>query len=298
MNKTPFPPHSSRLPLADKSLGQHFLKDQSVIKSICHDFFGPFENSTPEAFIEIGPGPGILTSHLKSRSKELGIPFFAIEKDERFKNYLSEFIDINSELIFTDALQFDFNKFLKEKNLQGKNIWLVSNLPYNISAPLFIKFIGITEFKFMTLMFQQEVAKKIHPSLPAKNAMNSLWVLANNFYETSLLCKVPPGAFLPPPKVDSMVLSFQRKSSPAIPLCDFSQLESFLRKLFSGRRKQLGGVLKHFYPTQKINDVFGQLNIKTSIRSEALSLEEVVQLYFMFQKIPIISNEMIEDNPL
>ena len=59
------------LPLANKSLGQHFLKDQNVISRICSDFKGQ-----AEAIVEIGPGPGILTESLAIRAKEENIPFF------------------------------------------------------------------------------------------------------------------------------------------------------------------------------------------------------------------------------
>jgi 16S rRNA (adenine1518-N6/adenine1519-N6)-dimethyltransferase len=94
--------------------------------------------------------------------------------------------------------------------------------------------------------------------------------------------KVPPGAFAPAPKVDSAVLSMTRRATPLVPLNDFSKLEKFLRLVFSQKRKQLGGVLKSSYPVSKIDEVFSSLNIEKSIRAEALSLEQVLEMYRKF----------------
>jgi 16S rRNA (adenine1518-N6/adenine1519-N6)-dimethyltransferase len=97
------------LPLANKSLGQHFLKDHSVIDQICNDF-----KNIAEAIVEIGPGPGILTESLSLRSKAESIPFHVIEKDDRFPPYLLQFID-ESQITMTDALAVNLSEYFKEK---------------------------------------------------------------------------------------------------------------------------------------------------------------------------------------
>ena len=202
------------LPTADKSLGQHFLRDQNIIQTICKDFS---EQAT--AIVEIGPGPGILTEHLAT----LPQPFFVIEKDTRFTPYLQQFIK-DQQVTMTDALQVQLGAFFKEKGIQDKKIWLVSNLPYNIASPLLINFLQTPEIKYMTLMFQKEVADKVFPFSTTKNFMSSLLVLSQTYYECSLLSKVPPGAFAPPPKVDSAVLSMVRRETPLVPLSEFRVL--------------------------------------------------------------------------
>lgn len=260
------------LPSADKSLGQHFLRDQNVIKKICDDF-----KDRAEAILEIGPGPGILTEALAKHQ----LPFLVIEKDKRFDIYLEQFIS-KDQITMTDALQVRLSNFFAEKNIADKKIWLVSNLPYNVGSPLLINFLQAPEIKFMTLMFQKEVADKVFPFSTSKNSMSSLLVLSQTYFDCSLLLKVPPGAFAPPPKVDSAVLSMTRRDIPLIPLNEFSKLEKFLRLMFSQKRKQLGGVLKSSYPTNLIDDVFSSLNIEKSIRAEALTLEQVLQMYRKF----------------
>ncbi len=257
------------LPYADKSLGQHFLRDQNVIQKICSDF-----KDEAEAVLEIGPGPGILTEHLAKLEK----PFLVIEKDTRFQVYLEQFIQ-SSQITMADALSIKLSEFFREKNLSDKKIWLVSNLPYNVASPLLINFLQTPEIKFMTLMFQKEVADKVFPFATTKNFMSSLLVLSQTYFECDLLLKVPPGAFQPPPKVDSAVLTMTRRETPLVPLDEFLKLEKFLRATFSQKRKQLGGVLKSFYNAEAVAKHFGELNIPLTIRAEALTLEQVLDLY-------------------
>ncbi|MFA6238208.1 MAG: 16S rRNA (adenine(1518)-N(6)/adenine(1519)-N(6))-dimethyltransferase RsmA [Bacteriovorax sp.] len=261
------------LPTADKSLGQHFLRDQNVIKTICSDFA-----DKAEAIVEIGPGPGILTEHLAS----IGLPFFAIETDTRFGVYLEQFISAD-QITMADALQIQLSTFFKKKGIDGKKIWLVSNLPYNIASPLLIKFLQAPEIKFMTLMFQKEVADKVFPFATTKNFMCSLSVITQSYFDCKLLLKVPPGAFTPPPKVDSAVLTMERRDEPLVPLSEFSVLEKFLRLMFSHRRKQLGGVLKSYYLPAKIHKSFELLDIPLTIRAEALTLSQSLELYREFR---------------
>lgn len=257
------------LPSADKSLGQHFLRDQNIIQKICSDF-----KDEASAILEIGPGPGILTEYLAKIEK----PFYVIEKDTRFGVYLDQFIRPD-QVTMTDALAINLSSFFEEKRIQDKKIWLVSNLPYNVASPLLINFLQAPEIKFMTLMFQKEVADKVFPFSTTKNFMSSLLVLSQAYFECDLLVKVPPGAFAPPPKVDSAVLSMKRRETPLVPLSEFRALEKFLRQLFSQKRKQLGGILKSFYPVGSIQETFNALNIPLTIRAEALTLDQVLELY-------------------
>lgn len=264
---------SERLPLphADKSLGQHFLRDHKVIENICNDFKSKASN-----ILEIGPGPGILTEFLAKH----GLPYMVIEKDLRFKEYLLQFLD-EEQIYMGDALQVDLEAFI-ENHFTEKNVWLVSNLPYNVGSPLLINFLQAPSIKQMTLMFQKEVADKVYAFATTKNAMNSLMALSQTYFECHLLLKVPPGAFNPPPRVDSAVLSMTRLEDPIIPLGEFLKFEKFLRLVFSQKRKQLGGILKAQYQPERIHQIFTELNIELTIRAEALSLAQIQTLYRKF----------------
>lgn len=256
------------LPRADKNLGQHFLKDQSVIKKITNDF-----KDECDAILEIGPGPGILTKFLQEHGK----PFYVIEKDERFPSLLKEILPPEN-IFLCDALEFSYEEFFQKNNF--KNIWLVSNLPYNVSAPLFMKFLELQKVQRLTLMFQKEVGEKTYEKASEKNQMNSLLALSLTYFDSSLLCKVLPGAFSPPPKVDSVVVSYKRKESPIVPYEKFKDFENFLKFIFSQKRKQLKGILKQKFSQEKIDSLFDELGLSTTIRAEALSLKEIHSLFY------------------
>lgn len=261
-----------KYPQANKDLGQHFLTDQSIINLITE-----LPHPEVEAIIEIGPGPGVLSQNLA----KLNLPYKVIEADKRFEEYLNPFIS-NENIHFADAMDFNFQEQIKSWGWDGKLIWLVSNLPYNISAPLTIKFLQLPAIKFMSLMYQKEVALKIIGE-GKKNEQGSLMTLCRNYFDVKSLCKVSKGAFNPPPKVESQVLFYQRKENVEVPLNEFDQLESFLRKLFSFKRKQLGTVLKNSFSKEKIETVLNLVDIDARIRAEALTVEQVYELYRNFK---------------
>lgn len=258
----------SKLPFADKNLGQHFLINPNIIQKITEDF-----KELADWIIEIGPGPGILTKHLALHK----LPFYVIDKDPRFKELLEEFV-IKEQIFIEDALDFPLQEKLNQWFSSETKGWLVSNLPYNVSSPLLIKFLPIEPLKFMTLMFQKEVADKVIAS-ENKNEMNSLKALSSTYFEVSLLCKVSPGSFQPPPKVQSSVLSFKRRENPVIELSEFYKFEKFLRQLFSQRRKQSQSVLKKYYSREKIDRAFQKLDLSPTLRAETFNLAQIHILY-------------------
>lgn len=256
------------LPKAKKQLGQHFLRDEKVIQGITHDDWA----KNYDVIVEIGPGPAILTKHLALKKK----PFYVIEKDHSFKDYLCAIVN-EEHLIFTDALEFDWNDFITKQNLQDKKIWLVSNLPYNVGTVLFTQFMKISQIEVMTLMFQKEVGDKTYEH-EHNHQMNGLHFLSRNYFQSRRLLKVLPGSFTPPPKVDSVVVSYKRKPNPDISVADFKRLNSFTRNLFGMKRKQIGGVLKSFFEGD-IENLLSSINIERTRRAETLSYEEVLNLF-------------------
>jgi 16S rRNA (adenine1518-N6/adenine1519-N6)-dimethyltransferase len=261
----------TRFPQADKKFGQHFLHSPSVIEAITTD-----RPTNCDVIIEVGPGPAVLTPKLKAQ----GLPLFVFEMDKRFTETLQGVVGAD-HLILTDALTVNWMDFLQRHNFQ--NAWLVSNLPYNVSVPLTLAFMQCPHIQRMTLMYQKEVAEKFHPR-SGKNTMSSLYALASIFFEVSRVVDVPPGAFQPPPKVMSQVLRFDRKTHPLVPLTEWKQLEEFLRLVFQNRRKQLQGQLKERIPRLLLENFFRDTQIPEGIRAEALTLEQLLQLWVLDQK--------------
>ena len=258
-------------PKANKKLGQHYLNNSATIEKICNDFEGLYD-----LILEIGPGPATLTKFLAKKNA----PLFLVEKDERFIEILNT-LSPKPVIHNTDALEFDIEKTLRENG--STRTWLVSNLPYNVGTPIMIKYMQVPQIKYLTLMFQKEVAQKIYLPLfgdkKMHKEMNSLHGLVNNYFDISLLQKVPPGQFSPPPKVDSAVISLEKRAKPIVSWEEFVQYEDFLRKLFSNRRKQLGSVLKNYFDKNIVIKVFEELNIEISRRSETLLFSEVIDIY-------------------
>lgn len=259
---------SERLPYAKKNLGQHFLKDDKVISLITENF-----KNEAHSLIEIGPGPGALTRPLAAHKK----PMIVVERDWRFIDDLKSLLGPQN-VIHNDALEVNLESLIEEQQLPSPR-WLVSNLPYNISSPLLVKFLKIPTIDMMTLMFQREVAQKVFDFTQGKNGMGSLMALSQTYCDCRLLCQVPPGAFRPPPEVQSTVLSFKRKSDPPIPLDQFDHFESFLRKLFQFKRKQARGVLKSYYPIELIDHAFEHCQIDPNQRAESFTLTQLQNLF-------------------
>ncbi len=261
----------TNLPKPNKALGQHFLIDQDIIEKITTDFA-----QVAQAIVEIGPGPGILTKDLAAHN----LPLHVIDKDERFPEYLRTLMP-EKDIHIEDALAFDFTTAFNDWGWDDLTpLWLVSNLPYNISSPLLVKFLQVQKITLMTLMFQREVADKVFPIDTRKGkAMNSLMALCQTYFTVQLLCKVPPESFDPPPKVDSAVLSFKRLEQPLIPIDQFKAFEKYLRKVFAHKRKQLGTVLKPHYEYSTLEAAFEKCNLVRTVRAEALKLSDIQNLF-------------------
>ena len=258
-----------KLPSANKELGQHFLRDQKVISNITNDW-----KEEADVIVEVGPGPAVLTKFLAEHNK----PYFVIEMDDRFKPLLEE--HVNSENIFMqDALKFEWEEFITANNLEDKKIWLVSNLPYNVGTILFTNFLQVPQIKYMSLMFQKEVGDKTYLR-QEKNQMNGLLALSLNYFKSRQLCKVAPGCFSPPPKVDSVVVSYERLSEPKISVNEYKSFNRFTRVLFGQKRKQIQGILKNYYKQHDLPKIFKETEISGQLRAEALSLDQIYQLYF------------------
>jgi 16S rRNA (adenine1518-N6/adenine1519-N6)-dimethyltransferase len=265
------------LPFANKDLGQHFLSDSVVISHIVHDYQRLLSSHPFDFIIEVGPGPGVLTKDLA----QLSFPLMLVEKDERFREYLAPLVP-NEQLLITDALKLDwsnFSRFLPPSLNDNKTCWLVSNLPYNVGTPLMRFFLTNPLITSMTLMMQKEVAEKIIPPAHQKNTTNSLMCLMQNYFEVLPLCHVPPHAFKPPPKVDSMVLTFKRRPQPLVSLSEVDRYEKFLRLSFGQKRKQLIGLLKGTYPLECLKSFLTRENLNEQLRAETLTLEQVISLY-------------------
>jgi 16S rRNA (adenine1518-N6/adenine1519-N6)-dimethyltransferase len=254
----------TRFPEANKRFGQHFLNSPHVIQAITGTL------PPVDAIVEVGPGPAVLTPHLINH----GLPVWAVEMDKRFTKILEGVLPAG-HVHMQDALTVNWPRFFQDHQI--KKAWMVSNLPYNVSVPLTLAFMRFEGFHTMTLMYQKEVAEKFHPR-DLKNGMSSLAALSGIFFKVSKVVDAPPGAFVPPPKVMSQVLKFERLPEPLLPLTDWPRWEEFMRVLFANRRKQMQGILRERIPLEAIQEFCRQQELPETVRAEALTLQQVVEL--------------------
>jgi len=221
-----------------KYLGQHFLKDQNIAKKIV-DSFQPQNTSV----IEIGPGTGVLTKFLQERFPEL----FLIEIDGESIRYLHE----NYPALKDKIIQGDFLK-LDLSSLSAKNWSVIGNFPYNISSQIFFKVLEQRQIVTHVVgMVQKEVAQRI-ASPPGSKEYGILSVLLQAYYQIKLLFSVPPGVFLPPPKVNSAVLSLMRNETKKLD-CDEVLFVKVVKQAFQTRRKTLRNALKNLNLPASLN---------------------------------------------
>ncbi len=223
--------------MANKGFGQHFLLDLNVTRKIAR-FAGPLEG---RAVIEVGPGPGGLTRALL----EAGATVIAVERDARFLPLLAELADAAGgrlSVVDADALQVDEARLLAE-HAPGMAAHVVSNLPYNVSVPLLIKWLRLAPaFEAMTLMFQKEVANRIVAG-PSSGAYGRLSIIAQAVCRAEVAMSLPARAFTPPPKVESAVVRFTPlEALPSAAVLD--ALERVTQAAFGQRRKMLRSSLK------------------------------------------------------
>ncbi len=209
---------------ATKGLGQHFLCSGSVVSSIVETL------QKYPGILEIGPGPGVLTSPLSETSQRL----IALELDSRMIEALKDSAP-KAEAREVDALEADLDAILAElPEPRG----LVSNLPYYITGPLLTR---ITEskrgFSKAVLMMQKEVAQRVMAK-PGNSDRGSLSVYLQANYDIDFLADAPAGAFLPPPKVDSRVLVFTPRETGLTPEQE-AKVFPLIRKGFGQPRKTL-----------------------------------------------------------
>ena len=238
---------------AKKSLGQNFLIDKNIIKSIVN--VGDIKKNN--VILEVGPGTGNLTEYiLKKNPKKI----FVIEKDSNLVNLLNGKFSDKINILNKDILKFDLNNISKEK------IIIFGNLPYNISTKILTQWITTPEkfkcYKKLILMFQKEVADRILAKTNARN-YGRLSIISNWRLNIKKEFNISPQCFFPKPKVDSTLLSFVPKKEFYY-IKNPENLEKITRIFFNQRRKMIKNPLKQIfkYPEKLAVDFKLNLNLR------------------------------------
>lgn len=242
-----------------KSLGQHFLKDESMVGRIV----SALQEDPFSRLLEVGPGGGALTKEL---IKIPGIEFKAAELDDEKIDYLFRtYPALSGRIIRGDFL--DMGKPFNE------SFTVIGNFPYNISTQILFKILDWKDDVPVVIgMFQKEVAERA-AAKPGSKIYGVLSALIQPFYEIEYLFDVPPSAFNPPPKVMSGVIRLRRKQEQLEVRSDRSY-KVLVKTAFQQRRKMLRNAVKSLFPADVLTDkIFDK-------RAEQLSKEDFASLTF------------------
>ena len=239
----------------DKGFGQNFLVDASALRAIVD----AAEVSPADTVFEAGPGLGVLTRALAERAARV----VSVELDRRLMPVLAETlagID-NVELVEGDAVRFDYAS-LPEGAL------LVANLPYNAATAVLTHALESGRFRRLVFLVQREVAERM-TARPSTPAFGALTLVVAHFGSARIVRNVPPGVFLPPPKVTSSVVRIDvhpdARPDPA--------LFALIHQGFAHRRKTLvKNLIRAGYPRERAERALAQLGLDPRVRAEALEL--------------------------
>ena len=240
-----------------KSLGQHFLKDETVCIRIIEALKAhPFSQ-----LLEVGPGGGALTKYLKGLE---GVDLKLVEIDaEKVAFLLKAYPHVRGKIIEADILEID-------APFSGR-FTVIGNFPYNMSTQIVFKVIEWREqVETMVGMFQKEVAVRIC-SGPGSKEYGILSVISQAYYKTTYLFDVDENCFNPPPKVKSGVIMFEDADNP-YGITNHKKFMLLVKLAFGQRRKQLRNPLKPYFKQEELLDpIFTK-------RAEQLSVLDFVEL--------------------
>ena len=257
-----------------RRFGQHFLAPAWADKVV--DAIDP---QPDQRFLEIGPGPGVLTGRLGARAGHLT----AIEIDRDLARDLRRTSPVNIDIVEGDFLEFDLPAFIAAGPLR-----VAGNLPYNISSPILFKLLqasaGSTNLIDATIMLQREVADRL-AAVPGTKDYGVLTIFASAQADVTRLLTLPPGAFRPAPKVNSAVVRLRFKPS-IVPPESAATFQRMVKTMFTQRRKTLANALRPFAEACGIAaaSALSAAGIDPIRRPETLTMMELLALADVFPR--------------
>ncbi|RDS85209.1 16S rRNA (adenine(1518)-N(6)/adenine(1519)-N(6))-dimethyltransferase RsmA [Dyella psychrodurans] len=249
-----------------KSFGQHFLHERSYIERIVKSI-----SPRPDDFlVEIGPGEGALTFPLLTAAGKLT----AIELDTDLLPHLQAKAAGIGELsiIHADVLKVDFTALAQRHGVSRLRI--AGNLPYYISSPILFHCIDhAAAIADMHFMLQKEVVDRMAAE-PGSKVYGRLSVMLQLACRVEPLFDVPPGAFRPPPKVDSSVVRLIPLTAEERHDADPERVHAIVKAAFAQRRKTLSNALRQLMDA----DTIRLADVDPKARAETLAPHDFVRL--------------------
>lgn len=269
---------------ANKSLGQNFLIDDTVIE----DIVGGASIGKDDLVIEIGPGLGSMTALLVEKAKKV----ICVELDKKMIKILNDrFIaDDNIELINEDVLKLDLNKLIKQEKEQNeiKDVKIVANLPYYITTPIIMKLLEENlDIASITVMIQKEVADRLI-EIPSGKNTGAITYTVYYYFECEKIRVVENTCFVPMPEVTSEVINLKLRKEPAVKVENKKVFFNIIKSAFMQRRKTLLNALVNtgvFKSKEEGAEILRKLNLREDIRAEKLTIEDFARICNYFCEI-------------
>lgn len=248
--------------------GQHFLINESVINQIVDAAL----LLRAECLMEIGPGKGALTQRLIERGEK---NFTVVEIDPEMVAYLHKHLppEAGVRVVQENFLKTDLS------SLAHKPLTAVSNLPYIDAADILDKVLAFPLFRSAVFMFQKEQAQRIR-ARAGEEFYGPLSVFSQLRAHISPICKVGRGCFNPPPKVESMVLAFERRAEWSVPAQEWARFKKIVNAAFLHRRKTLfNSWILCGYEKEKITRAMEACKLLPSVRAEQVEPAVYAKLF-------------------
>jgi 16S rRNA (adenine1518-N6/adenine1519-N6)-dimethyltransferase len=258
-------------------LGQHFLIDRRYQQRI----LDALDIRSEDLVVEIGAGRGAMTGLLARRARSV----VAVEVDpvlvEKLKTEMRD--EPRVEILRADVLSTDIAELCRLAATE--QCFIFGNLPYYITSPILHHLFAFrTRIRSMALLVQREVAGRITAE-PGRRAYGYLSVLAQIYSQPRVVLAVPPGAFSPPPKVHSALVSFAMQTKfPEWPTEDYERFLEFVKRCFAQKRKSLRNNLARTHGRQRIEQELGRLDLAPDVRAEQLTMQQLAYLYYAFSE--------------
>lgn len=264
---------------ANKNLGQNFLIDDNVVKTIVEKA----NIEKEDLVLEIGPGLGTLTNLLLEKAKKV----ICIELDRKMVQLLEDRFKLykSFEIIQEDILKLDLKTLIRKIRNEYKNVKIVANLPYYITTQIITKLLeDEIDLESITVMIQKEVAERLIETPGGKNT-GAITYCIDYYCKTEKIIEVPKESFIPSPKVTSEVIKLTLRKKPPVET-NKKEMFKIIKSAFMQRRKTLLNSLTNsnvFKNKEQGIQILEKLKIDINIRPEKLRLEDFANITNLLQ---------------
>ena len=258
--------------MSPRRLGQHFLADAGWRARILQTLGVSFG----QIWLEIGAGHGEMSQELA----RAGARVVAVELDQPLVESLRKLAEENSSIVVVSGDILALDPSVLDTAANGARFHVYGSLPYYITSPILHRlFEWATRIESIHVVIQREVAERI-VARPGGREFGYLSAAAQYFTRPEIALRLPPGAFRPPPKVSSALVTMRVPGSRAVlGIANDSAFLRFLHVCFAHKRKTLMNNLLSLGEREEVNGWLLAARVRSDARAEQLTLNQFAALF-------------------